>query len=319
MLHQSLKDIFGKHCNQQGSQVAPKSLRFDFNHFETESEEKIIEVENRVKHYIKEEPLEVEIKEMPIEDAKKLGAMALFGEKYGDVVRVIDMDFSKELCGGTHVSNTKEIKDFAIVSYESIGSGIYRIEAVTGDDVIPSVKSYMASLYQELDILKDKMKRINSIALMPVTPTLIGSYQDIINLRNHISEFKEIIKIHEKEMHRQKNQNILKNIDDYITDYETKRQLIYLENIDSKVLKQLMDALYDKIKAETLFIINVEENKATFLCKSHIDQATELIKLAASISNGSGGGKPTLAQGGTQDLSRLDETMKTIKGKLWDI
>jgi alanyl-tRNA synthetase len=316
LLHQALKEIFGKHCNQQGSQVSPKNLRFDFNHFETESEDQILKIEQRVKYFILDAPLKVEIKEMPIEDAKKLGAMALFGEKYGDVVRVIDMDYSKELCGGTHVENTNEIKDFAIYSYESIGSGIYRIEATSGDDIKNQIKSYLANSYQEIDTLRDKMKRINPIALIPVVPALLGSYQDIINIRSYIQEMKELIKAQEKELNKEKNQNVLKRLDDFITDNESKRQLIYLEGIDSKVLKQLMDALYDKIKAETLFIVNVEQEKATFLCKSSVDQANDLIKKAASLTNGSGGGKPSLAQGGTQDLTHLAYMIETIKGIL---
>lgn len=316
LLHQALKEIFGKHCNQQGSQVAPKSLRFDFNHFETESDQRIIEVEQRVNHFIKEQPLKVKIKEMALEDAKKLGAMALFGEKYGDVVRVIDMEYSKELCGGTHVEDTSDIKDFAIVSYESIGSGIYRIEAVSGDDIKNQVKSFLTSLYLEVDMLKDKMKRINPIALIPITPQVIGSYQDIINLRNYIDEMKELTKVLEKELNRERNLNVLKRVDDFITDPTSKRQLIYLEGIDQKVLKQLMDVLYDKIKAETLFIVNVENEKATFLCKSSIDQANDLIKTAAKITGGSGGGKPNLAQGGTQNLDKIHEMIEKIKGIL---
>jgi alanyl-tRNA synthetase len=316
LLHQALKEIFGKHCNQQGSQVAPKSLRFDFNHFETESDEKIIEIEKRVNHFIENEPLDVAIKQMSLDEAKALGAMALFGEKYGDHVRVIDMNWSKELCGGTHVENTQDIEKFAIVSYESIGSGIYRIEAVTGHDVNLQVVHYLSSLYHELDALREKMNRINSIALIPVAPIPQGSYQDIIKLRNHINEFKEMIKIQDKEMNRLKNQDVLKRIEDFIPSSYSKRELIYLEDMDSKVLKQLTDALYDKMKLETLFVINVFEGKATYVCKSSVNQAEFLVKRAIEITNGSGGGKPTMAQGGTQDLSNLGLAIEEIKKSL---
>lgn len=316
LLHQALKEQFGKHCNQQGSQVAPKSLRFDFNHFETESDDKILEIERRVNYFIQQEPLDVSIKQMTLDEAKAMGAMALFGEKYGDTVRVIDMDWSKELCGGTHVHNTEEIERFAIVSYESIGSGIYRIEAVTGEDITTQMKPYLSSLFQELDALKEKMKRINPIALIPVMPIPEGSYQDIIRLREHLAEFKEMIKLQDKEMNRLKNQDVLKRLDDFLPPNPSSRELIVLQDIDSKVLKQLMDALYDKIKAETLFLINVSSDKATFICKSRIDQAEDLVKLAAQLTLGSGGGKPQMAQGGTQHLIHLPKAIEAIKKQL---
>ncbi len=316
LFHQAIKEIFGTHANQQGSQVSPKSWRFDFNHYETEPDEQIIKVEKLVKHYISEKPLDVNIKEMPLAEAKKLGAMALFGEKYHDVVRVIDMGWSKELCGGTHVKNTQEIIDFAITSYESIGSGTYRMEGVTGTDVKEQVKGFIEPLYNEVDLLNDKISRMEIVFDVPSTPKLLGSYQDIINLRSYIIDLKELIKEKEKEFNRVKQQNVLHNLDDFISDDKSKKQVIVLYDIDSKVLKQLMDALYDKIKAQTLFIVNIQDEKATFLCKSDLNQANTLVKLASSLTGGSGGGKPSLAQGGTQDLSNLDEAIKQVKGNL---
>jgi alanyl-tRNA synthetase len=316
LFHQAIKEIFGKHANQQGSQVSPKSWRFDFNHYETEKDTQIIEVEKRVKKYILDTPLDVIIRQMPLAEAKKIGAMALFGEKYGDIVRVVDMGWSIELCGGTHVSNTKEIIDFAICSYESIGSGIYRMEGVTGTDVKAQVKGFMEPLYQEIEVLKDKAHRMNTEITLPTEPKLIGSYQDILNYREYIYQLKEEIKSIEKEMNRHKQQDVLTRLDDFIKDPQSKRQVIVLEDIDSKVIKQLVDALYDKIKAETLFVINITDQKATFICKSSLENAHTLIKLACSMTQGSGGGKPNLAQGGTQDLSHIDVAIDAIKKEL---
>ena len=316
LFHQSIKDNFGKHANQQGSQVSPKSWRFDFNHYETESDEKILLVEKLVKHYIHEKPLDVIIREMPLEEAKKYGAMALFGEKYHDIVRVVDMGWSKELCGGTHVKNTREIVDFAITSYESIGSGIYRMEGVTGTDVIEQVKGFLEPLYRELETLYDKINRMEINIVIPEQPEIIGSYKDIINMRHYVIEIKELIKEKEKEISRIKQQDVLQRLDDFILDSQSQKQVIVTHDIDSKVLKQLMDALYDKIKAQTLFLVNIQEGKATFLCKSALDQAGNLVKLAASLTNGSGGGKPNMAQGGTQDLSNLDQAIETIRKSL---
>lgn len=316
LFHQAIKDIFGRHANQQGSQVAPWSWRFDFNHYETETDERILEVERLVKKYIKETPLDVIIRQLPIEEAKKLGAMALFGEKYGDIVRVVDMGWSKEFCGGTHVKNTKEILDFAITSYESIGSGIYRMEGVTGFDVKEQVKKFLESLEQEVSLISDKIMRLDENLSIPKSPEILGSYQDIINYRFYVESLKELAKNYEKEVSRKMQQDVLKRLDDFISDSSKRKQLIVTEGVDQKVLKQLIDALYDKIKAETLFLINVTEGKATYLCKSEHNDASDLVKLAASLSNGSGGGKGQFAQGGTQDLSQLEVVKKELNKRL---
>ncbi|TNF08586.1 MAG: alanine--tRNA ligase [Bacillota bacterium] len=316
LFHQAIKDIFGKHCNQQGSQVSPKSWRFDFNHYETESDQQILTVEKLVKKYILETPLDVIIRQMPIAEARKIGAMALFGEKYGDIVRVVDMGWSKELCGGTHVKNTKEIIDFAIVSYESIGSGTYRMEGITGTDVVSQMKLFMEPLYQEIAVLIDKVNRMNQNINIPQAPKLLGSYQDIINYRVYIFELKEQIKEIEKELNRMKQHDVLTRLDDFITDHQSKNQIIVVHDIDSKVIKQLVDALYDKIKAQTLFVVNIQEDKATFICKSSDNLAQTLIKKATELTQGSGGGKPSLAQGGTQHLERIDHMIEVIKKEL---
>ncbi len=316
LFHQAIKDIFGKHANQQGSQVSEKSWRFDFNHFENEPESRILEVEKLVKKYILETPLEVVIHQMPIDEARKLGAMALFGEKYGDIVRVVDMGWSKELCGGTHVKNTKEIIDFAIGSYESIGSGTYRMEGVTGFDVKKEMMTFLEPLFNEIETLNEKLHKLDKSIKLPKQPDITGSYQDVINYRHYVIELKEFIKTTEKELQRYKEQGVLSHIDTYITDFETKKQIIKTKDLDPKVLKQLIDAIYDRIKAETIVLVNVSSEKATFLCKSSHDDASSLIRYAAELTKGSGGGKPQFAQGGTQELSLVDQMILKLKEKL---
>lgn len=316
LFHQAIKDIFGKHANQQGSQVSPKSWRFDFNHYETESDEHIIEVEKLVKHYIVNKPLAVNIKKMSLDEAKKIGAMALFGEKYGDIVRVVDMGWSIELCGGTHVNNTKEIVDFAICSYESIGSGIYRMEGVTGSDVKAQMTSYLSALEHEISLISDKIRRMDQQTVIPNKPVILGSYQDIINYRLYSESLKEIAKNVEKDIQKRQQNDVLKRLDDFILDTVSKKQVIVTYHIDGKVLKQLIDAIYDKIKAETIFLINVADDKATFLCKSTHENALDLIKYAAALTDGSGGGKGVFAQGGTQHLHKIDNLVNALKDKL---
>jgi len=315
LFHQAIKDILGKHANQQGQLVSSKSWRFDFNHFETEDDDVILKIEQLVKHYILEKPLDVRIKEMPIEEAKKIGAMALFGEKYGDIVRVVDMDWSIELCGGTHVKNTKEIIDFAIGQYESIGSGIYRMEGITGPNLKDGMKRFVESYVAEIQSLKDKAHKLDPNFKLPKVPVLIGSYQDVINYRQYVLQLKEMIKNHEKLIARQKQQQAMSDIDQLI-DFNLTNQVVVTHGLENKVLKQMVDVMLDKAKAQTIFLINVGDNKATFICKSHEDKANDLIKLAAKISNGSGGGRPNMAQGGTQNLDKVDEVKQEIQQKL---
>lgn len=316
LFHQAIKDVLGNHANQQGSQVTAKSWRFDFNHYETESDQTILEIEKLVKHYIHHEPLTVEIRHMSLDEAKKQGAMALFGEKYGDVVRLVDMGWSKELCGGTHVENTKEIIDFAIISYESIGSGIYRMQGVTGEDVKVQVLQALQPILNDINLLKDKLLRMDSKAKVPKAPKIIGSYQDFISYHAYADQVKSFIKETEKTQKESQERALLNQLSDYITDEKSKRQLVVVQNIDSKLLKQLTDAIYDKIKAETLFLVNKTPDKVTFICKSSVGQANELIRLAAQLTSGSGGGTPNFSQGGTQNFENLDATLAAIKENL---
>ncbi len=316
LFHQAIKDLFGKHANQQGSQVSSKTWRFDFNHYETEPDKQILAVEKLVKHYILEEPLDVRILKMPIEEAKSYGAMALFGEKYGDIVRVVDMGWSKELCGGTHVDNTKEIVDFAIGSYESIGSGIYRMEGITGIDLPAQMQLFIEPFVKEMKALFDKAERMGIKDTLEKAPKIIGSYQDVINYRAYIERLQSALKEAEKALLKKKQENVLKDIDQFIDDYDSKQQVIVTKDIEPKVLKQLTDAIYDKIKADTILLVNIQSDKATYICKSASDKASDLIKQACGLTNGRGGGRGHMAQGGTQDLSKIDEMIQIIKGML---
>ena len=160
LLHAALRKVLGHHVTQKGSLVDADRTRFDFSHNAPLTAEEIRETERLVNEQIRNNWL-VESELMKYDDAIKRGAMALFGEKYGDVVRVVDMDWSKEFCGGTHVSNTKEIIDFAICSYESIGSGIYRMEGVTGSNLVEQVKDFMENLFHEIELITDKAHKLD--------------------------------------------------------------------------------------------------------------------------------------------------------------
>lgn len=316
LLHQALKDIYGTHVVQQGSLVNDKYLRFDFNHYENVSDLDILELERIVNAKINDN-LAIVIKEMPIDEAKKLGAMALFGEKYGDLVRVVNMDYSIELCGGTHTSSTNSIGKFAIISFESTGSGIYRITATTGSNIETEIKVATKHISDELEQLNSKVKEnFKDLELFELTLNT-NSYQDIINARKYLVEARAKVHDAEKALKDSYTKDIIANADSLIPEGTTSKAIIETKNIDNNTLKQLVDVLYDKIKAETLLLVNVDESSATFIAKTDgKTHAGNLIKSLTSKVNGSGGGRPNLAQGGTKDLTNLDEALILIKEEL---
>lgn len=315
LFHQAIKDILGSHTHQQGSQVSSKTMRFDFNHYENVTADQILAVEQLVKHYILEKPLEVLIQEMPLEEAKRIGAQALFGEKYGSIVRVVNMGWSIELCGGTHVKNTKEIVDFAIGSCESIGSGIYRVEAVSGANTSAEMDLFLQPLKEQKQLVVDKILKINPTAVIPAEPKIIKSYQDIINYHQYLDDIKQLSKAIEKKSEAAKEKDLLTNLDKFNLTNE-KRQVVITYNLEQKILKTLIDLLYDKIKGEVLVLCNISDNKASYLVKSKLNNADLIVKRIAELLNGSGGGKPNFAQGGTQNLDSIEKVLKEIERSL---
>ncbi len=312
LLHQALIDIFGNHVTQQGSYVGSDLLRFDFNHFKKITDEEILKIENIVNSHIKK-AIPVITEEMFYDKAISLGAKALFSEKYENKVRVVFIDkYSVELCGGTHVNNTKEIGSFMISSVSSIGSGIYRVEAFTGSEMLAEFKRRNENLFEEESLLKAKYsnllleaKKLN----MPLKQHLdnlhlIASYQDRLNLLKHLNSLKELTKHIEREIQLKKDNLVLNNLDELI---KTKQNnLIITHNLEPKSLRPLLVNLYNKLNHETVLLLNIEESKATYLIMSK-GLARDIISKLNEISMGSGGGNPNFAQGGTTNLERLDD------------
>ena len=311
LFHQAIKDVYGSHCHQQGQQVSQTSWRFDFNHYETVSEQDILKVEALVNHYIKDNPLDVSIYETTIDEAKSRGAMALFGEKYGDIVRVVDMNWSIELCGGTHVKNTSEIVSFAITNYTSIGSGIYRMEGITGESIDSTMKPYLNSYINELDQLKQKIEQ-EKLQVNIQIPYIKGSYQDIINYRQAIQTLKSEMKDAEKKKLESLEKDVLSYIDFEDIDLNQSIQIIKVSDVPKKVLKSLVDQAFDQLACDVLILINIDNNKAAYLVKSKLEDANVWIKKLNELTEGSGGGRPNFAQGGTTQLKLID----TAIGKL---
>lgn len=307
LLHKAIKETLGNHSNQQGSYNGPDKLTFDINHYESITKEQILNIERIVKEKIKEN-IKVDTKEMPIDEAKKLGATMLFGEKYGQFVRVVNIgNWSIELCGGTHLDNTNEIDNFVITSVESIGSGIYRFEGITGDvkNILPNV---LKNQLESIERLNEKIRQYNGQILE--MPALTYSYQDVLNLRDHQLKLSNMLKELEKTHEQTLIQSVLQKADSFIPEQIKPLTYIYVVDLPQNSLKPLIDVLYDKMKTETVVLFNETNEKVSYLVKSGINEAKQVILSINQALNGSGGGKDNFAQGGTQQVALFHEWKK---------
>lgn len=326
LLNESLRQVIGSHIVQQGSQVYDYGLRFDFNNYEPLTNEQILAIEKMVNDIIKRgNP--VDIKFMPINEAKALGVQALFGEKYGDIVRVVNMDFSKELCGGTHVSNTSEIEKFAILSIESKGSGIFRIEATTSRHILPELESILVNIQKDID---NNVEKINNIVLLAKNNNIdieypefdlteqVASFQMVINRREEAEAIREIVKQLERFYEKQlREQNIL-DMDVYVNkvkEIKGKKLLVFEEDLEVSFAKELVDRISDYLGESLVFIAARNNDKVIFICKNKINglKAGNLVKLAANITNGNGGGRDDFAQAGGKDITKIEKALAAVK------
>ena len=325
LTQRALKDVLGEHVHQQGSQVTSDYMRFDFNNYSNLTDEEILKVEKIVKDKIKE-ALEIKTLELPIAEAKKLGAEALFGEKYGEIVRVVDMTYSKEFCGGTHAKNTKDIIDYAITSVESIGSGIFRVSAVTGSNVYNLVLNHLKNLENEYKTIKDKALKLVETAKKEnidlafkdtLNLTKEASYQIVLDYRKSLEELKNQVKELEKEYNRKKAQNALSNLSSYDKFISGNSLVTKVENINMDSLKQLADALLNKMGSGVVFLASIIDNKLLFVCKNNIGlNSGNLVKAAAIATGGNGGGRPDMATAGGKDISKVDLALDIVKKEI---
>ena len=299
LLQKALRIVLGDHVEQAGSFVNGERLRFDFTHFQALTKDELKKVETIVNEKIAEF-IEVVTKEMSFEDAKKTGAMALFGEKYGDTVRVVSMgDFSIELCGGTHVSNTGNIGSFKIVSESGIAAGVRRIEAITG----AGVKKYYDELESELEkaakaakcepkalaekiaSLMDEIKKLNSENEKLKSKLANDSLGDVSNAAVEIGSFKYIgTKVEDVDM------NALRNLGDKLKGQIGSGIVVLASSQGADKVNLIAMATDDAIKAGA--------------------HAGNLIKEIASLVGGGGGGRPNMAQAGGKNAAGIDEALK---------
>ena len=324
LLQNALQRVLGNHVHQQGSYVSDNVCRFDFNNYTNLTDDNLLEIEKLVNIDI-DNANPVNTLLLPIEEAKKLGAMALFGEKYGDIVRVVEMANSKEFCGGTHVKNTKDINHFAIFSCESIGSGTFRITAYTGTNTKEQLIKGLDNQIKDLDQIKEKINAVLAefaekkhqpqAKLNDNYNLFVDGYAYVLEFRKAVFAYKEYLKDLTKELNALKQNEGLQGLDAYDKFKNGNKMIFALNDFDTKNLKSLADALLNKIGTGLVFIANVVNNESlVFVCKQNIGlNAGTLVKEAAVLTGGNGGGRPDIAQAGGKDVSKLDLALNRIK------
>ena len=301
LLQAALRKVLGTHVNQAGSLVTPERLRFDFTHFSPMTNEELAEVEKEVNRQIMKN-VELEIEEMPVDDAIKKGAMALFGEKYGDIVRVVNVPgFSCELCGGSHVPNTSVIGSFRIVGESGTGTGIRRIEAVTGKAA--------------------HERAVADAVLLQEAATLLKSKEEDIPAK--IEQLLTALKEAEREVAQLSHKLATSSLDDILA---AKEEIHGVSVTAASVtadsaegLRDMADMVLDKVGGIVL-LGAVQGDKVSFVCKVDKEltkqgyHAGKIVKAAAVAAGGGGGGRPDMAQAGGKDPQKLEEALKAGKG-----
>ena len=308
LLQKALKTVLGTHVEQKGSLVTPDRLRFDFAHFQAMTPEEIEKTEALVNEQI-QAGLSVTTDVMDIEEAKKSGAMALFGEKYDQKVRVVSMgDFSKELCGGTHVSNTSSIMLFKILSESGIAAGVRRIEALTGNAVLEYYKKQEALLQEASRALK-------------------ANSGEILEKISHLQEEVKTLQSENESLKSKMAQGSLGNVMDKVVEVEGVKLLAAkVEGVDMNGLRDLGDSLKEKLGEGVVLLAAVNGGKVNLLAMATEEaqkagaHAGNLVKAAAAIVGGGGGGRPNMAQAGGKNPEKADEAVKAaaeiLKGQL---
>ena len=322
LLQAALQNVLGSHVHQQGSQVGSEYCRFDFNNYQALTDEEIVKVEDLVNQYINEaHPVITNV--MKTDEAKKLGAMALFDEKYGDSVRVVDMEVSKEFCAGTHVTNTSEIEGFAITSIESIGSGVFRITAATSNNRMEILKAAVANVNQTLETVINKAndiintaknENINLAFNYTKADLAVEGYRYILALRKEVAKAQAAVKDLEKEYTNKKSQNALSDLNKFDALIENNKLFTIVDLVDTNLLKDMATALRNNKALDVVVLAGVDTNKVTFVCaaKEGYD-ASAIVKEATKITGGGGGGKKDIAQAGGKDPSKANEALAHLK------
>ena len=303
LLQKALRNVLGNHVEQAGSHVDAERLRFDFTHFQAMTEEELNRVETEVNRRILE-GLPVVTKVTDMETARKSGAMALFGEKYGTEVRMVSMgDYSIELCGGTHLSNTAQAGCFKIISESGIAAGVRRIEALTGEKALEYFRTQEAEVKQTAAILKCSRERVveQAAALMA---ELKETQRQLASLQSRLTSGAA---------------------EDMLKEAQTIQGIsvlaIYRPELEADALRQLGDSLKEKL-GECVLVLAGGKEKLVFVAMATDGaiqkgaHAGSIVKAAAAAAGGGGGGRPNMAQAGGKDASKVQEALTAAKAEM---
>ena len=329
LLQKTLQEVLGDSVHQAGSKVDEYSFRFDFSYRGRLSDELIVEIEKKTQARINKF-VDTKIETMPIEEAKKKGAMALFEDKYDKTVRVVTIGDSIELCGGTHVNNTSEIGQFAILKIENKGSDTYRIEGATNKQIETQLYEVIKPYHEEITKLLAKAKELIKVAKkenieayfdFDIDYQLLDSYADVVYYKEQLERLKLSVKKLEKSINEEKTNKSLNNIDEFINLKETINDMNVIisktKNYEVSILKQLVDNITNSIDNSFVLIANINNNNINIICKTNIDKENihcgNIVKDICTKCSGNGGGNKQFAQGGGSDAKEIDKYLQDVK------
>ena len=300
LLQKALQSVLGDHVHQAGSLVEPDHLRFDFTHYSAVTNEEMAKINSIVQAAVLE-GYGVDVREMSIEDAKAQGAMALFSEKYGDTVRVVNMGgYSVELCGGTHLDNTAKVGPFRIVSEGSVASGVRRIEAITGKACLNEMEKTQNLVLEACNLLKAKPADLHD--------RLQAQLDEVKDLKRSIEQYKSKEAAGEVDRFLFGSRNV----------GGLKVLTVTVPNADPNKLRQMGDMLRDKDASVVAVLATVNGDKVTFLAVCGKDaiargvKAGDIVRVVCTACGGSGGGKPDSAMGGGKDVTKVDNALAVV-------
>jgi alanyl-tRNA synthetase len=303
-MHKALREVLGAHVQQKGSLVNAERTRFDFAHNAPLADAQIAQVEAIVNAEILANA-GTQARVMPIDEAQKAGAMMLFGEKYGDTVRVLDIGSSRELCGGTHVARTGDIGLFKIVAEGGIAAGIRRVEAVTGDNAL----AYLQQLEGTVDGVAAALKTTPA-----EVPGRVAAVLDQVKVLE-----KEVAALKGRLASAQGDELLAQAVDVKGRNGSIRVLAATLQGADAKALRETMDKLKDKLKTAAIVLAAVEGGKVQLAAGVTADstgrvKAGELVNFVAQQVGGKGGGKPDLAMAGGTDAAALPQALASVRG-----
>ena len=303
LLQQALRDVLGNHVHQAGSYEDDERVRFDFTHFSAMTPEEIALVEHIVNQKIFA-AMDVTVRNLPLAEAKKRGAMALFGEKYGEIVRVVDIEgYSTEFCGGTHVKNTAQLGCFKILSESSVAAGVRRIEGTTGMGVLRLLDERTEMLHQVADALK-----VNNVHDLPLRAVTIAG--ELKSTQRELEAAKAALA-----------DNKIDGLFENAQDVEgIKIMAAYFSGTGSDTLRSMCDKIRDKAPNTVAALVGASDGKITLAvsCGKNAQErglkAGALVKAIAAVAGGNGGGKPDFAMAGIKDATKVDEALAAVAG-----